>query len=153
MSAVERKAFMQEALDLSHWYRSWATLKHGLPDKQGRNVLPDEPEERPEPQVIPIPYLTEKTVSELTSKAATVTPPVVPQVPTIGSRILAGVLGASLLAGGAGAGGLAAWLAGRDNATVPPAVAPIEPGPIYGDLLQWLNQEGYNLPPESGVTR
>lgn len=148
MGAAERKAFMQEALDLSHWYRSWATLKHGLPDKQTANVIGEEPE----PHVIPIPYLDKETVSELASKmtTATATPPVIPQGPSVASRIAAGVLGASLLAGGAGAGGLATWLASRGNQT-PPVVAPVEPGPVYGDLLQWLNQEGYNLPPANGA--
>ena len=148
MGAAERKAFMQEALDLSHWYRSWATLKHGLPDKQNRNSIGDEPQ----PEIIPIPYIDKQTVSELSSKIATATPPVVPQGPSIGSRIAAGVIGASLLAGGAGAGGLAAWLASKDKASSPPVVAPTATGPVYGDLLQWLDQEGYNLPPSTGST-
>lgn len=143
MSAAERRAFTQEALDLSHWYRSWATLKHGLPDKQNRNTI-DETE--PEPRVIPIPYLSEKTVSELTSQTAP--PPAVPAGPSLRSRVVAGLVGASLLAGGTAAGGLATWLASRGEQPAP-VVAPVDPGPQYGDLLLWLNQEGYNLPPET----
>lgn len=148
MSAAERRAVLQEGLDQAYWYRAWAALKHGLPSNPGRNVIGDEPQ----PEIIPIPYLDKQTVSELSSKISTATPPVVPQGPSIGSRIVAGVVGASLLAGGAGAGGLAAWLASRETPAPPAVVSPVEAGPVYGDLLQWLDQEGYNLPPSAGGT-
>ncbi len=147
MSAAERKAVVQECLDLSHWYRSWATLKHGLPDKQHRNSVGDEPTPEP-PQIIPIPYITEKMADSMKESATTTSAPTVPPAPNWRNRLLAGLLGAGLLAGTGTAAGVAGWLANSGGKQAPPAVAPAPPvGPAYGDLLQWLDQEGYNVPP------
>lgn len=146
MSAAERKAVVQECLDQAHWYRAWATQKHGLPTTPLRNIVGDEPTPEP-PQIIPIPYITEKmaeSIKESTTETATQS---TPAAPNWRNRLLAGALGASLLAGTGAAAGVAGWLANSGDKQ-PAVVAPVTPpGPAYGDLLLWLNQEGYNLPP------
>lgn len=141
MSAAERKAVLQEALDQSFIYRAFATIRNGLPNAPTRNVIGDMPEPPP------IPSLPEKKNTVSVSSETVRTNNSI--APSLGSRIAAGLVGASLLAGGTAAGGLATWLA-SSGADKPPAVTPTDPPPQYGDLLMWLDQEGYNLPPAEG---
>lgn len=140
MSAAVQTAAINEALELSHMFRENSALRHGLPRcpaAQRIDELTDEPQPDPKPPVINItnniPAANAASSSSLGTDAAVTT-----------GRSLARAAAPYLLTA-LGAGGLAAganyFLA--DEPTPPPVVQAAAP---QGDLLQYLETEGYHLP-------
>lgn len=134
MSAEQQTAVLQEALDQSWWLRKWAALKHGMPDVQPRNVIKEAP--LPQKIVEAVKPVVERVAAPASAPAPTV-------APRKSSPWKAVALGTLLTVGG-GAGG--AFVA----SALKPAAPPVEQQATdqYGDLLLYLRENGYHVPPE-----
>lgn len=136
MSAAERAAVTQEVLDQAHLWRTMAAQKHGVPQyPQPRNVVKGEP---PMAEPVSIPFPQNVTINNQPAKS---------------SWLTKAALATALIGGTAGVGGGTVMLGkmvydqlsggGGENVA---AVEPAAPNPT-GDLLKWLRDNGYNLPP------
>jgi hypothetical protein len=145
MTVEQQNAFLQEHLDQSHMFREYGHLKNGIGDVPVRNVI-KEPAPKPVPPVPQIPTNTSERIVEKTT---------VTESPT--SLVKNLLMGGALLAGGLGTGIGAMSMFGHD--TPAPIVIETQPGqqpvaptpaidPKYGDLLKYLRENGYNLPPQ-----
>lgn len=128
MSADVKNAIVQELLDERLLHRERSALRHGVPTPQRRNVVGGtsaEPAETPAAPATP----TEPSVVQKAGKWW--------------DRIKFAAKVASVAIPAAGAGAVVMdWLDGDD---APPAVAP-DTGPAAGDLLEYLDREGYAKP-------
>lgn len=148
MTLQQQDALVQEVLDQNHLYKENAALKNGLPTPPRRNVLSSPPLPKPE-LVSPPPQPPVNTSTERIVEKTTVT-----ESPNGLVKNL--LLGGALLSGGIGTGIGAATLFSRDATPIvieskpdSPPIAPTQPvDPKYGDLLQYLRENGYNLPPQ-----
>lgn len=149
MTLQQQDALVQEVLDHNHLYKENAALKNGLPTPPRRNVLSSPPLPKQEPAPAPPPQpantLTERIVEKTT----------VTENPS--SLVKNLLLGGALLSGGIGTGIGAAMLLSRDTQAPvvmesQPDATPVDPSPTvdpkYGDLLKYLRENGYNLPPQ-----
>lgn len=131
---AQQDALIQEALDQSFLWRLWASWKNGMPEKPHRNVIGGA---KP---------AAEKPAAPAVSPgiAAIAAEPMRPMhiVPKL-------LIGATML-GGAGVlgGALNAMLTNRENPS--PIVQEQEQKETAqpdGDLLRYLRQQGYHVPP------
>lgn len=139
MSAEQQNALLQEGLDQSWWWRTWASIKHGLPNSPPRNVI-EQPKAAPT-IVEPVKKIAETVTSTITSTATQVSAPVK-------SAPWKAIALGSLLTVGGGAGGayLTNWLNEKPAPIVSPATSD---GETTGDLLLYLRENAYHLPPET----
>lgn len=140
MSAAQRTALIQHALDLGYMFRQNMAVKHGLP-APSRAIFPAAEPDPPPPLTLRL----ETTQPLATANPAEVTqsPPavaVVPQPAANGWAKNAALLAA--LAAGTGGLGTAAGYFMRPSVSGPTInVQPNDQG-----LLQWLQEQGYHLP-------
>lgn len=135
-------AVVQHALDCGTTYLRNSHLNRGIPETPARlQVFPGTPQVPP-----PTPQ----------------TPATAPQTPAPASRPVGwlipalGVAGSGLL--GSGATALVLWLAGMIGGSAPdiPAIPQEPPAERPGDpgsVLQWLEDNGFNVPPEQRVKK
>jgi hypothetical protein len=146
MSAVERKAWMTEALKMAYWWRANATTRQAVPVNPLPTVLEDMP---PDTSTSISTSETELTTATTTTDPNTAAPAATKSSSPGGGAAqqpgssLAGrvapYLITGLLAGGIPAG-VYAWLHNAAPATVG------LPTPKDGDLLQYLQSKGDHLP-------
>jgi hypothetical protein len=144
MTATQQNAVLQEVLDQSYLYKQSAAIKNGLPDRPARNMV----NQAPEPQVIEKRVEVEKIVDRPVEKLVTQTIEKETERSWLKDSLVGGAIATLGLGGGLA---LSSLLSGVESSPAPaPAVVAVEPSPAqkqYGELLKWLNQNGYNLPP------
>lgn len=141
----QQTAVLQEVLDQAHLYKQNASLKNGLPSMPVRNVVTDEPRVVEKIVEKPVEKVVEKPVEKIVDRVVTQT------VEKERSWLKDSLVGAAIGTLGLGGGvGLAALLMGRGEPSKveqPPAVVAPNESKNYGDLLKYLRDNGYNLPP------
>jgi len=132
-----KEAIVQEALDTSYLYRENAYLKHGVAPKPERNKITEKKIKKlkkaipiQQNQVIPMPQ-ADKTLS--------------PDFQNSLQKLLKKLLIAGTIIGGAGGiGGLSGFVANKmSNKSEERVIS----SPVNGNLMEWLENNGYNLPP------
>lgn len=132
-------AVAQEVLDQSQLWRTMVAKNQGIPfAPQPRNLVKDLPGDAA-PATVPFP------------QTVTINNPPAEKAAGLG-WLAKSAIGAALVGGGlgAGSGALVVGKAIYDRLTPAAAVAPVDESPVdpaTGDLLQWLRENGFNLPP------
>lgn len=150
MSAAQRNTLIQHALNMGDLFAQNAALKHGLPDKPPRPVLPVQPDE---PVVLRL--LTDQPLATAT---ATANPPPAADGPALAQAIplstaggwikKAAMVGALALGTGGLGGGLLVNALNRVQKPTPQNASPAIVQQADQSLLTYLQEEGYHLPPE-----
>lgn len=124
---AQQNALIQEALDQSYLWRLWSSWRNGMPEKPVRNVI------------------GAKVAEAAQAAAQPVTGFPIPEEMKPMGLIPKMLIGATMLGGAGVAGGAIHHLVTKDE---PPAVVETEE-PKDGDLLKYLRQQGYHVPPEA----
>lgn len=138
MSEQERRALLQETLDLSHQHRERMAIRHGMGGPPPRNVIGDQATHTTiREQAMPQP--TAQTTAQPTT-----------QPPTNMPLWKKAAIAATALGAGAG-GALGAQQLVGNWLDRPAAIVEVDQAsePPSGELLPWLRGQGYNLPPAS----
>ena len=133
MSIEQQNAILQDALDRSWFYKVWAAIKHGLPDAPPRNIIGN---------AAPNKHISNSSTDISTSKTID---------KSNGNSLLknAAII-IALLTGGTTGGYLAnEFINDGNNNTIVPFSPEIDPK--YGDLIKYLDENGYNIPPNNGL--
>lgn len=142
MSTEQQNALLQEGLDQSWFFRQYAALKNGIPTAPLRNVIGTA---KPTPPTKEIVYVPKETSSV---KETSVTSQVTAEPKKNSLLKTAALMTGLAVGGGAGGAAITNWLYSEPSQQV--VVEP--PAPLttdkYGDLLKYLLENGYNLPPK-----
>ena|SRR3990167_8703568 len=146
MSAAQRTALIQHALDLGYMFRQNMAVKHGLP-APSRAMFPDAEPDPPQPLTLRLettqPLATATATAnpaEVSQPPAPPTAPAAPQ-PTANGWAKNAALIAALAAGTGGLGTAAGYFMRPSESGPTINVQPNDQG-----LLQWLQENGYHLP-------